>query len=192
MGEQQLQAHCRPTNPSFIWATSILSSWPPHLLPHSLLFLSSSFPPTVHASSSHSILTASFSPPRCCSKSILSLCLPLDKTEGVKGVIRLSSRGGMGLVRLLGFTHKHTIRQRGTEVKPQGVGGHFYLCVCGEGILCVHAHGGGGGGGWWGHTPFTGANFWGCHHTLMCDCFLKRLLPETTYSWEIKLKDGLL
>lgn len=39
----------------------------------------------------------------------------------------------MAIVRLLSLMHKHTVRHRATEVRPQGVGGHFCLCVC----MCV-------------------------------------------------------
>lgn len=70
------------------------------------------------------------SPPRCFLKSILPPFLPLDKTEKVQGVIRQSSGGGLALVRLLSHTHKHTVCHRATEVRPQGVGGHFCVCMC--------------------------------------------------------------
>lgn len=46
----------------------------------------------------------------------------------------------MALVKLLSLRHKHTIRHRATEVRPQGVGGPFlfvHVCVCVEKALCV-------------------------------------------------------
>ena len=155
-GEQQLWAHCGSTNPSLIWTTSILLPAPTL---HSVLSFSrlpspqfspprpSSFQPCPPP-----ILPPA--PPRCCLKSILSLFLPLNKIERVQGVIRQSSRGGMALVRLLSLAHKHTVRHRATEVRPQeGAVGAISVCVLcvEEGILCVH----GGRGEWWGHPPFS-------------------------------------
>lgn len=131
-GEQQLWAHCGSTNPSLIWTTSILLPAPTlhSVLSFSLLPSPQFSPPPRPSSFQPCPPLLPPAPPRCCLKSILSLFLPLDKTERVQGVIRQSSRGGMALVRLLSLAHKHTVRHRATEVRPlEGCGGHFCLCV---------------------------------------------------------------
>lgn len=122
---------------------------------HFLCFLLLNFlpPPPGHPHSNLAPPLPPPAPPRCCLKSILSLFLPLDKTERVQGVIRQSSRGGMALVRLLSLAHKHTVRHRATEVRPLEGWGAISVCVLcvEEGILCVH----GGRGERRGHPPFS-------------------------------------
>lgn len=155
-GEQQLWAHCGSTNPSLIWTTSILLPAPTlHSVLSFSLLPSPQFspPPPGHPHSNLAPPLPPPAPPRCCLKSILSLFLPLDKTERVQGVIRQSSRGGMALVRLLSLAHKHTVRHRATEVRPLEGWGAISVCVLcvEEGILCVH----GGRGERRGHPPFS-------------------------------------
>lgn len=101
---KQLQVHGGVTNPSLIWTTQMLLQ-NPHLPHHSLLSLYASSSSIFSPNSPHPSPFPPSSRPRCCLKSIPSLFRPQDKTEGVQGVIRKSSRGGLALVRLLSLTH---------------------------------------------------------------------------------------
>lgn len=86
----------------------------------------------------HPLLPSPSRPPRCSSKSILSLW---TKPGKVRGVIRRSSRGRTALLRLLRLAHKHAARRGApAEVRPSGARGPFLCtCECRAGTLCVHA-----------------------------------------------------
>lgn len=147
MGEQQLQAHCRSTNPSLICTTSILLLGPPTILCFilSLFFLCPSSCLTLAA------LASALFPLLVCLKYILLFRLFSGQNRQVVGSNKTEQQGWVSstkVIRAHAQTQLLTWRLRWSPMGLEAISADMSVCVLRKHFMCSCSE----GGKLWDHT----------------------------------------